>query len=58
MSTPALIYLALTFLGLGVAAEKSGKPRTGNHSFWATFLASLICCGLLYWGGFFNQVSQ
>jgi hypothetical protein len=57
MSTPALIYLALTFIGLGVAAEKSGKPRTGNHSFCATAVSSLIGCGLLYWGGFFSQVN-
>ena len=56
MSTPALIYLALTFLGLGVAAERSGKPRTGKHSFWLTVVSSLIGCGLLYWGGFFQQV--
>jgi hypothetical protein len=57
MSTPALIYLALTFLALGVVAEKSGKPRTGNHSFMTTLVSRLIFCGLLYWGGFFNQVS-
>lgn len=57
MSTPAIIYLVLTMLGLGVAIEKNGQPRTGKHSFVTTLIVTAITCGLLYWGGFFAKVA-
>lgn len=58
MSTPALIYLALTVFGLGVAIKGHGQPRTGNQSFIATAIVCGLECSLLYWGGFFNQVGR
>jgi hypothetical protein len=56
MSTPALIYLALSFIGLGVVAAKDGQPRTGKCSLWSAVLSTWIAISLLYWGGFFSQV--
>jgi hypothetical protein len=53
MSAPALIYLALVILGLGIVLAKDGEPKTGKHSFWWQLVGTAIPCGLLYWGGFF-----
>jgi hypothetical protein len=58
MSTPALIYLALSMIGLGAVAAKDGQARTGKHTFFGQFVATAITYGLLYWGGFFNQVAH
>jgi hypothetical protein len=58
MNTPALICLALSFIGLGAAAEKHGRPRTGNHSFFVALIANGIWLGLLHWGGFFGQAAH
>lgn len=49
---PQALYIALTILGLGISAAKNGQPQ-GPHSFSTSFIASLICFGILYWGGFF-----
>lgn len=54
MSTPAIIYLCLIFVGLLVGANEHGKPKTGEHNFWFTFIGAAISVGLLYWGGFFS----
>lgn len=52
MSTPALIYLALTLLGLGVVLAKHGQPRP-DYNIGVTLVNTAISIGLLYWGGFF-----
>lgn len=54
MSIPALIYIGLTALGLGVAIEQHGKPKTGTHNVFTSLVAASIGYGLLYWGGFFS----
>lgn len=56
MSTPALIWLALAFVGLLAAAHMHGKPMTGKHSLWWRLVGLTISAGLLYWGGFFARV--
>lgn len=53
MSTPAVIYLALTFLGLGLAIAKHGEPRPPLNA-WGVIIGTSVVCGLLYWGGFFS----
>lgn len=58
MSTPALIYLALVCVGLGVSATKNGQPRAGKHSFIGAVVGTGVILGLLYWGGFFARVTQ
>jgi hypothetical protein len=55
VSTPALIYLVIAAIGLGIAVEQHGKPRKGVHSFWGHLTALSIALGLLYWGGFFGS---
>lgn len=49
-----IIYIALTVVGLLVAANQHGKPRDGYHSFWVVSFATALTLSLLYWGGFFN----
>jgi hypothetical protein len=58
MSAPAMIYLALVFIGLGANLAKHGQPHTGKYSFTGRAIVSGIVCGLLYWGGFFSQVAH
>ena len=53
---PQLLWIALMALALGVALAKNGQPETGTHRLHVTVLAVAIQAGLLYWGGFFNQL--
>ena len=50
---PQVIYIALTFMGLGVSIIKHGQPRL-PHSMWTHLLAIAIAYPLLWWGGFFG----
>jgi len=54
LEAPQLIYLSLTFVGLGAGLVLHGKPKEGHHSFGIHLVSSAICLGLLYWGGFFG----
>jgi len=54
MSTPAIIYLVLSLIGLIAAAYLHGKPTKTN--FWTTLLSAAIAISLLTWGGFFAPV--
>lgn len=47
---PEGIYLGLLFLSLLIAAGNDGKPKTGEHNFGISLIASAIFFGLLYWG--------
>lgn len=51
MSTPAIIYLILSFIGLIAAAYLHGKPT--RTSFWTTLVSAIIGWALLAAGGFF-----
>lgn len=55
MSTPAIIWIVITAIGLGVSIGEHGKPKTGVHSFWSVLFATAISFSLLYWGGFFKS---
>ena len=52
---PQLIYLALTFFGLGISLAIHGKPRS-NENFVVTLISTIIGVGLVYWGGFFDPL--
>jgi hypothetical protein len=56
MSTPALIYLAMKLILLGIALSVHDKQRTGKFSFVSYVISSSVSIGLLYWGGFFAGV--
>jgi len=45
---PIYILAALTLLGLGMIAEKHGKPRE-NYSFWDSLFSSAINWALIIW---------
>ena len=50
---PQLIYLALTFIGLGITFNSWGEPIDRNHG-WLDIIAIMIVYALLIWGGFFG----
>lgn len=54
---PQIVYLALVMMGVGVALAKHGEPRT-PYSAWGTLLATAICLGLLWAGGFFAPLGM
>lgn len=54
MHAPQLIFLFITFIGLGAVSEKHGEKKTGEWNFWKVLLSEIISLSLLYWGGFFN----
>lgn len=49
ITTPLVILFALSMVGMGIELAKSGQPKTGKHSFGASFVAALITYALLYW---------
>ena len=55
MHWPQITWLLLTAIGLGVALEQQGKPKTGNHSLFGSLVATAIAGWLLWAGGFFSQ---
>lgn len=58
MSIPAMIYLALTFLGLGIHLAKHGQKRSQEWNFLGALIANGLIICLLYWGGFFASVPK
>lgn len=50
---PQLIYLALTFIGIGITLTSWGEPVNRNSG-WIDIIAIMIVYTLLIWGGFFN----
>lgn len=55
MSTPAIIYLSITLVGLGICIEQHGRPylSTDRRNAWYSVVGVAIQMSLLYWGGFF-----
>ena len=51
---PQITYIAITGITLGVQLANHGKPRSGNHDFGASILATAILYVLLWQGGFFS----
>jgi len=55
MTTPAIIFIMLHALGLGINLADHGKPKTGNTNFFLHLgVSACITYPLLYWGGFFT----
>lgn len=54
LQIPQIIYLALTFIGLGEAMANHGKVKQKEVNVWIDFVATTVVLGLLYWGGFFS----
>lgn len=55
MGIPEIIWIALNFMGLGIALVKHGQSRNGErYNFWISGLALVINVALLWWGGFFD----
>lgn len=48
-----IIYLSLTFMGLGLCLAKNGQPKEGTYNFWSQLIADLIILFILCKGGFF-----
>jgi hypothetical protein len=46
---PPLIYIAITFVGIGMLAAKDKLDVF-------RFIAEVLLFGLLYWGGFFDPL--
>jgi hypothetical protein len=54
MKTPAILWLLIAALGIGVNVAEHGKPKTGTYNLGVALLTVLIDASLLYWGGFFR----
>jgi hypothetical protein len=54
MGWPQYAYLVLTLIGLGVAMEQHGQPKTGTHSFPSSLFATALILWILWEGGFFK----
>ena len=51
---PQLVYLALLFIGIGLAWERHGKPKEGDNNAWIDLISQMVIILILYWGGFFD----
>jgi hypothetical protein len=54
MNTYGMIYLALSFMGLGIEMQRHGKAKEGTYSFWSSLVAAAITTYLLYKAGAFH----
>ncbi|MGI5959003.1 MAG: hypothetical protein ACOX60_06280 [Massiliimalia sp.] len=54
MSLPAIIWILINMIGLGVALAQHGKLKIGKYNVFSTIIAAAIEFGLLWWGGFFG----
>jgi len=52
---PQWTYAGLFFLNLLMAAAMNGKPRSGEHNFAMSVMATLIGVIVLSFGGFFGH---
>jgi hypothetical protein len=51
---PQLIVIALMLFSLGISAQRSGTPKTGDNNFWVDVTSTIITLVLLWWGGYFD----
>lgn len=54
---PQLVWITLALVGVGIAIEQHGKPRTGKHNMWSSIVAFILAWFTLYFGGFFAGIS-
>lgn len=54
MHAPQIVMIALYALGLGIAIEEHGKPKSGTHNVWITLVATALVAAILWWGGFWG----
>lgn len=54
LAWPQYAYIGLTLLGLGFVLAKTGEPKTGKYSFWASVFSTALVLWLLYEGGFWT----
>jgi len=51
---PQLTYLAMTFMGLGIAIVQHGTPKKpSKNNAWLSIIGTAVVMALLYKGGFF-----
>ncbi len=52
---PAQITLIIIWaIGLLIASNEHGKPKTGTNNFWHMFIAIVLNFAILWWGGFWS----
>ena len=54
--TPQIIYICLICINLIIYGYRHNKPRTGKYNLWTDLLALALGVGLVYWGGFFDNL--
>lgn len=50
-----ITIIALSLIGIGIALEKHGTPKTGENNFWVTLISQIIEWILLYYAGIFDK---
>lgn len=55
MSLPAIIWIIIAVMGLGVSLARDGETKVKKESFLQTLIATGINVALLWWGGFFGS---
>lgn len=53
MTTPSILFLALTAAHLAAAGIKHGRVKQ-RHNFWIAATEATAALALLGWGGFFS----
>ena len=56
ITTPQILLALIWLASLCLSAYKHGKEKTGKENFWTTVIAVAIGFGLLYWGGWFDNL--
>ena len=53
---PQIVYMVLASLGIVLAVERHGTPKTGKNNAWSDLLSAAILAAVLLCGGFFSAV--
>lgn len=54
MRWPQIVWLSIAVIALLIASNEHGKPKTGEHNFFAAAIGIGISAWLLWCGGFFG----
>lgn len=54
MGAPQIIMIVLITIGLVFELFMHGETVPTKHNFYSSFVAKVLLCALLYWGGFWN----
>ena len=58
MGIPQIIVLVIYMIALGMSLGDDGKVKMKKESFWLSLVSVGTILALLWWGGFFGELTE